>query len=583
MGEIYKGSILLQKGDLSDGLLLINNTIQTSRNNENWIHEFGATSVKAGLLYKLNEFGDAKKTVEQAELLLNLVSKKTIKTDYWEGLLVFTKGLLYQNESLFEKSLPELITSLQLFQKYKNYYFILELLSTVGTVYQELGQYNLALSYYHEKLGLINIDKVEEKELYLLHDSIGRIYLEKGQYDLALYYLNLALNSVMDLNYQTEIGKIKQLMGKIHINIGNFDLAFSYFKKSIDIHNEVGDVKESGWTSLQVAFANYKKGNLSLALSSYETCLKNFEQLDDKLMSAWTLKSIGEIYVLKGEYKIALDYFQQNIKILSNLDNKYGLADGLNKIGKVYHNKGDLKTALDNFQRSLSMYIKIGDDFDSVDTLFNLIQIKLEMNSLKQAKYFLKMLSNISDKTQDQHIKLKFNLAKALVHKNHSRIVEKIKAQKIFDEIVNSDIIDHELSVMANLNLCDLLIAELWSYQEGEVLDELKYHLAELYEIAQEQKSFNLLVEVLLLQAKFSLIEGDANAAMKQLNQAEITVIDYDLHHLDVKVQYQQEELKAKLNLWDELNRRNASIRERIELADMDGYIDRVFKVQDNE
>ncbi|MHA2092003.1 MAG: tetratricopeptide repeat protein [Candidatus Kariarchaeaceae archaeon] len=578
VGQMYLAVIEIQDANIPTAKTIIEELLISSRSNENWFQEYMAICIKSLVEILSHNLDEAQRAIEQAELIQNLLNGgEKLDRDYWDAMLGLSKSVVsFENDS-FDVSLIHSLASLKYFQMQKSVYFTKWILRIIGETYYSLGKHNLALSYFLENLSSSK-DANSEHLQSQLNEFIGKVHFANGQYDLAYYYLNEAIALQHALNDSSGVARNEQLLGKIHLNTGNFDRAFEHFQKSTDIQESLGDKLGSNWSQLQVALARFKQGEFLDALDIYEKCKENFKELNDKLMSAWTIKSIGEIYVRQGEYKTALTYFEENIQILIELNNKFGLADGFNKIGEVYYHQNEINKALDYFQRSFSLYIKIGDDIQAVDTIFNLVQVKLEKKAYNQAKHFLTMLRERTERTQNKYVKLKYKLAEALYLKHHKRIIQKIAAQKIFEEIVSEDIVDHQITIIATLNLCELLLAELRSYEYKEVIQELKYHLGELYEIAQEQKSFNLLVEVLVMQAKLALIEGDADRGFNLLMQAEITVADYGLHQLSSKVKNQQHDLKNKVELWNELDRRNAPIRERLDLADIDGYLEKVFK-----
>ena len=155
--------------------------------------------------------------------------------------------------------------------------------------------------------------------------------------------------------------------------------------------------------------------------------------------------------------------------------------------------------------------------------------------------------------------------------------MQKVEAQKIFLEISSAKIVDHQLTVLSMLNLCDLLISELFMYQEKDVLQEILVLLGDLHIIAQDQRSFPLLVEVLLRRSKFAIIEGDAVEANNYIEQAELLVLEKDLKHLIPEIEEQKTSLVNNLSRWEELNRQNATIREKLLLANLDTYMDNLF------
>ena len=78
----------------------------------------------------------------------------------------------------------------------------------------------------------------------------------------------------------------------------------------------------------------------------------------------------------------------------------------------------------------------------------------------------------------------------------------------MLQDIVTSEIIDHQFTLIACKHLAELLLDELKTYGEQEVVDELQVILQTMQEIAQEQHMFPIMIEALLLQAQIVLLEG---------------------------------------------------------------------------
>ncbi|MHA1983641.1 MAG: hypothetical protein ACW967_04735 [Candidatus Hodarchaeales archaeon] len=89
---------------------------------------------------------------------------------------------------------------------------------------------------------------------------------------------------------------------------------------------------------------------------------------------------------------------------------------------------------------------------------------------------------------ENKQIKLRRDLANALILKKQSRVMFKVDAQRILAKIVNDKVIDHEMTIIAMLNLCDLLLDEWQTYNQEEVLKELMELLDKLYLVGYEYK-----------------------------------------------------------------------------------------------
>ncbi|MHA2251648.1 MAG: hypothetical protein ACXAD7_14890 [Candidatus Kariarchaeaceae archaeon] len=136
------------------------------------------------------------------------------------------------------------------------------------------------------------------------------------------------------------------------------------------------------------------------------------------------------------------------------------------------------------------------------------------LNKLDQPKL-------VDDNNLRNRIKLLQNkLSEALVLKRKNRTKDRLEAQRILETIISEEIIDHELTVFAMFNLCDLLLDELKIYGEEEVLHEAMKLSDRVYKIAMDRNSDTLIIESLLLQHKFDVLSGNLDDAREKLDRA---------------------------------------------------------------
>ncbi|CAF4214497.1 unnamed protein product, partial [Rotaria sp. Silwood2] len=150
----------------------------------------------------------------------------------------------------------------------------------LGWVYNDIGEYSKALSYYEKSL------KIKEKalppshpDLAVSYNSIGQVYFNIGDYSKALEYYERAL-------------KIKEkALPPTHP-----DVATSY--------NSIGSVHES-------------MGNHSKALEVYEKGLRIREKSlpPNHPDVAASYNNIGAVYDIMGDYSKALSYHNRSLEI----------------------------------------------------------------------------------------------------------------------------------------------------------------------------------------------------------------------------------------------------------------------------
>ena len=101
----------------------------------------------------------------------------------------------------------------------------------------------------------------------------------------------------------------------------------------------------------------------------------------------------------------------------------------------------------------------------------------------------------------------------------------------------------------------------------------MKTLLNNIHDLAFKQHTSPLIVQSLLLQAKFSLVEGNAQQAEKFLDKARFTANENGLGLLATIVSKELELLHCELDKWTELYHRNAPLVERLDMAHINDYI----------
>ena len=150
--------------------------------------------------------------------------------------------------------------------------------------------------------------------------------------------------------------------------------------------------------------------------------------------------------------------------------------------------------------------------------------------------------------------------------------------KKTFQTIADEKDVPLRLAVHAMLNLCELLIDELKIYGEEEVLEQVRSLLNRINDLALEQHVTPVIVQSLILQAKFSLVEGNAQQADQLLEKAKLTAAERGFELLGTKASEEQKQLHRELNKWITINQSSAPLKERLELVRMSDYITEAIK-----
>ncbi|MFX0021417.1 MAG: tetratricopeptide repeat protein [Candidatus Hermodarchaeota archaeon] len=415
--------------------------------------------------------------------------------------------------------------------------------------------------------------KVLKKEADLL--LIKSIFYHKNtDHDKAL---ELALEWLSKSEYPKEkldISRIYCHLANIYIFKSNPNEALDYAMKSLNIQK--GLINQVGIASslYLVGLSYYSKGEFDQALKSGK------ESLANEKISIYTklklLHLLGAIYREKGDIDRTLKFYKKAVIHAEEGGYIEDIIENTMSIGAAYRMKGDLDQASIYLQRSIETAQKYNSPYGISGSLFFLILTDLDKHSQKQAETNLAKLEEFADKSKSKVFDQLHMIAKALVLKNSGRIRNRTEAELLLKQIAEDEISTPQLYLMSLVNLSELFLEELEMTNNPEVLYELNPLISRLSKIAEKENAYLWLAEIKLLQAKLALIQAEIRNAEQLLTQAQQIAEIHGLNLLAIKISSEHDNLLEQLNFWNNLEKENVPMSERIKLASVDGVIDRM-------
>ncbi|MFX1431134.1 MAG: tetratricopeptide repeat protein, partial [Promethearchaeota archaeon] len=294
----------------------------------------------------------------------------------------------------------------------------------------------------------------------------------------------------------------------IFISKGDVELALKYLNYSLALGESLGDDRLVCVNLIQIAWLlGLQKGEFDHALEYVERGLTVAKEINYKLFISVALLQKATFYHNKGEVIRSFPLYEQSLEIAKELNHKRMIASIFNNMADAYRLNGELDNALKCILKSQAQSYEIGSLPRIINSHDYLIQILIEKGDLDQAQQYLTRLEQLiqNKKLEEKWINLMYLYNKALILKQSSRISNKGKAVEMLKQILENEDIDRELNERAIPTLCELLLFEFQVTNEVEVLDELESLIARLIEIAEKSRSYWILCETYLLQAKLTL------------------------------------------------------------------------------
>ena len=455
---------------------------------------------------------------------------------------------------------------------------------------QDLVSWHLVKCYmFLQQYSFIELIELAE-QTYKESTGLGKSLLSVD----ALYYMGLALIGIFNLKKVNEIIKqgedlLKTLTNeplkdykKREANIaflkGLFynspaaerrdpDLALEYLEKSLELREEYGDKHEVVESLFFIGPIIMEKGELDQAIEYNERASSLAKESNMKYHIAYSKMQKAVYFGFKGELDRSIILNEQSLVMFKDLNNKYLIAAILNNMTDIYRMKGELERALECIEQSLALYNELGILLEIASAYDFLIQILIEKGDLKKAQDYLNQLEEMNYQLKNRQINSIILFNRGLILKNSPRIINKGKAAEILKQILENEDTGYEINLRSLLNLCELLLFELNATNEPQILVEFQSYLSRLINIVKKGRSYWLLAETYLLQARVSLLTLNINKARRLFAKSQDLAEKYGINLLAMRISNEHDELLKQLDVWEKVKDLKAPLEERIELS----------------
>ncbi len=277
----------------------------------------------------------------------------------------------------------------------------------------------------------------------------------------------------------------------------------------------------------------------------YNMSFKYRKSLKNKLYAGMSLNNLGILFLYKGEYIVAKSYFSQALEISKNNEKSLLNHVAIVNLGITYYYSGDPIKALEYFLSNLDCeYSAI-----RLSTVYLYTALcYLDTSDLDEANLYVEELQLLKKENSNlKEISLHADMAYAMYLKSNERYLMRAQAQLLLGKIIDDKIIDVSLTKLAMINLADLLIEEYKLFGDETPYNELHLIVSTLYQIAQDQESIDLMIEVLIFQARVSLIKNLKYESLKLLRRAEGIAEVNSMNRLIDKIKTIEKEIEKGL------------------------------------
>ncbi len=236
----------------------------------------------------------------------------------------------------------------------------LELLTSLGTAYQQVRYLDRSVRIYEQVLTLTRQQDDWKSELQIL-DRLGELYLAKFDYQEAgIIYEELLSLTKQDTNNLSDDGIAQQesyllKLVDIYDSSSQPEKAIIIKKQLIEKYAEQEQPEKIAGLKISLAADYQAINNIELARKSYQEAFILAQYLQQIALANESLEKLAILYQNNEQLGLATQTYLQLFAIQEQANNAYALLNICDRLGKLYLLQNDNAQALNFYSRGLEL------------------------------------------------------------------------------------------------------------------------------------------------------------------------------------------------------------------------------------
>lgn len=257
------------------------------------------------------------------------------------------KAELLSRKGLYAEALNTGLKALKLTDSYEYAPQVLEVYKTIGDIYSDLAQYDLALRYYFLALEIAEKYKIRWSTAQL-YAQIGWVNKQQSNFDLALQYVNRSLELRQQIGDKHGVSNAYNYRGLIFYQTKKYNEAVADFRSSRKLREEIGHTEGVAAAVFNLSLVYEDLHEYDKALSMLDEVMVLERKLANPVSIGITYNQVANILIKLKRLKEARQYLDmaadradESNSIIIKLNNEQYFA-------KWYEAAGDYKHAYEH-------------------------------------------------------------------------------------------------------------------------------------------------------------------------------------------------------------------------------------------
>jgi tetratricopeptide (TPR) repeat protein len=342
-------------------------------------------SAEADRAYRQGALTTALNLYERAEELGDLFNLKDRVGPllYWIGRCNFGLNRLDDAREAYIKG-RAVLKELQNGTTYHETEYLIYIISDLGTVYLNMGEYAEARKTAIEGLALsesigasapASARSVAKHGIAVAWATLGNAATNNGEYQASLSYLYRSLDlfgrlSLEDSIYRDEIAERLTDIGEAHRVSGDHVNALHYFTRTLAISQKEGTKRSVQRVLVSLGILYLDQGDYAIATRCLQASLETAKELGDIASQVNCIANLGFAKLRQGDHNGALKDFERALSTSSGKEAQRGTVPIYEGLAAVYAAQQRYEPALELFDKALDIVVRVGDQARQAEILW---------------------------------------------------------------------------------------------------------------------------------------------------------------------------------------------------------------------
>lgn len=412
------------------------------------------------------------------------------------------------------------------------------------------SRYSAALEHAFKGFNLVQHYVYPPQQADLYH-RIGTIYTQMGQFELAARYLFEALKITESKQLKQRQGAVLGDLAWVYKELNNLPLALQYINRSLEVRQSIADLYGVAWCHNVRGLIYLQQKKYKEALAELEMARSMREQIGHLDGLAATTFNIGLVYDEMGQYEKALTFKLKAAEMAEGIVNPHEQCILLNSMARSFIQLKRYSEALSYLEKAQSIAASIQAPVLLKDVYQTFADYYQATGNLQQAVAYLRSHQQLVDSLYTTSTSAKLAELQALYQleekEQQIRFLQQEKALNDTEAALRQSQINNLRIVLAAGLLVLVLVSTLtWAiYKSHKDLQRAHREIKEKHEEIQSQAEELIEANQNLSRLNRQLAEKqeEIQAQAEELLEANQTIQEIN-RNLEAEVQKRTQELK---------------------------------------